>query len=1115
MAKKIGAGTQTKRKRKSRPSPRRAERSSRPDGERIDYFDHARRRRRRRDDGRSRGPEPRLPNKHAMNPPIVTIFGGGIAGLTAAHELVERGFYVQVIEQAKDPYRPGSPLVGGMAANQPARVRANLEDLHEELITISVTAVDPKKRLLAEWLLKLFAFNRSKWIQSERPEELDLFVRKNPAGSKVFAQLLAARDRYKNRWIWDLVVRSGQIETMRYEAPVTEQPDKGKIKLPAAMKAYQEFVAFDDAFDLARALRERQSGTNLPDLEVLDEHKELVKHAFQREFLCFRLVTCGDNDAATRELLQKWQKAIKGSDLDGCLLSQSSARAAGAAGPDAEEDDFQRIARGPVVVPPPGFKGPWLTIDVIEQRLPGEHGFRFFPTFYRHVEDTMRRIPLSPDDPVSGRTVLDNLRPTVFQGLGFSKQDLKDMVAEGAEMAPRADEESDGPESKDAQTGASVVTLFRKRPTSIEGFRDRTDRFVQRLGGNERDAIFMFTRLIRFMTSSSERRKAEYQSMSWSRFLKITELADGKEQPAKNPKLSKPMIHQISSAAQALLAFSADEADARSYGNVAVQMLLDELDDGTRVDRTLNGPTSDAWLEPWRRYLEQQGVRFFQGQLEKLEFHGDELVPIYKPSMEDRGPEHGRGPLKHDEGTPGYQPDFYVLALNIEKTYDLLKTVAEESNVKFDDSNAPDFRALIQFGDEIAIPRWSAAKSGHPAAAAPGKDALKDMTGLQYFFEAKTSIGRGHMYFPYTEWGLSSISQSEFWNLRGGFADGYADVLSVGICATGHFGDPKQGTFWHVMKRSGAPKLVGGQEVDPSDTDLRRLQVARHVWDELAQRIDPTDKLAPPRYFHVDQNLRPWENSSKFLASLYSVKSPRPGYDPDCVGKREVKYSLNHGRWVMCGTFMGTHTRITTMEAANESARHAVKAVLHALELRDPRVKRSNEWYDDEDRKISASGYLDAGKKTSIWIESLQNKKYNGASDSRAFDPPDIFNLEDIELDDLDFFRRVDRRLLAMGLPHLFDILDLDRKVDHALDTMEIYKDGKPLRELLGLAVANLDTTLLKALGPGYNDRIKNRAKGASDSFELLGEALPAQPFGDFKGLLGRFKKILDALAGN
>src|ERR1700733_2962717 len=28
--------------------------------------------------------------------------------------------------------------------------------------------------------------------------------------------------------------------------------------------------------------------------------------------------------------------------------------------------------------------------------LPGEHGFRFFPGFYKHVIDTMRRIPYGP-----------------------------------------------------------------------------------------------------------------------------------------------------------------------------------------------------------------------------------------------------------------------------------------------------------------------------------------------------------------------------------------------------------------------------------------------------------------------------------------------------------------------------------------------------------------------------------------------------------------------------------------------------------------------------------------------------------------------------------------------
>src|SRR6476661_4580539 len=37
--------------------------------------------------------------------------------------------------------------------------------------------------------------------------------------------------------------------------------------------------------------------------------------------------------------------------------------------------------------------------------LPGEHGFRFFPGFYRHVTDTMRRTPYGDNG-----NVYDNLR---------------------------------------------------------------------------------------------------------------------------------------------------------------------------------------------------------------------------------------------------------------------------------------------------------------------------------------------------------------------------------------------------------------------------------------------------------------------------------------------------------------------------------------------------------------------------------------------------------------------------------------------------------------------------------------------------------------------------------
>ena len=41
-----------------------------------------------------------------------------------------------------------------------------------------------------------------------------------------------------------------------------------------------------------------------------------------------------------------------------------------------------------------------------------------------------------------------------------------------------------------------------------------------------------------------------------------------------------------------------------------MQIWIDHARPGAQVDRLLNGPTHDAWITPWRTYLEGMGVRF-------------------------------------------------------------------------------------------------------------------------------------------------------------------------------------------------------------------------------------------------------------------------------------------------------------------------------------------------------------------------------------------------------------------------------------------------------------------------------------------------------------------------
>src|SRR6185503_136513 len=49
--------------------------------------------------------------------------------------------------------------------------------------------------------------------------------------------------------------------------------------------------------------------------------------------------------------------------------------------------------------------------------LPGEHGFRFYPAFYKHLIQTMSEIPLDPAVK-GGLTVADNLKPCREAGVG-------------------------------------------------------------------------------------------------------------------------------------------------------------------------------------------------------------------------------------------------------------------------------------------------------------------------------------------------------------------------------------------------------------------------------------------------------------------------------------------------------------------------------------------------------------------------------------------------------------------------------------------------------------------------------------------------------------------------
>ena len=124
----------------------------------------------------------------------VTIYGAGVAGLTAAHELAERGFRVRVVERARACDQHGAPsmAIGGMARTQYALVDRKTggwwkENQHRSFV--DWLAEDAKSDLgeLSDDLsgTRYFRINRIQQLQSEG--RLDRFLRFRANGPAPFA----------------------------------------------------------------------------------------------------------------------------------------------------------------------------------------------------------------------------------------------------------------------------------------------------------------------------------------------------------------------------------------------------------------------------------------------------------------------------------------------------------------------------------------------------------------------------------------------------------------------------------------------------------------------------------------------------------------------------------------------------------------------------------------------------------------------------------------------------------------------------------------------------------------------------------------------------------------
>ena len=190
--------------------------------------------------------------------------------------------------------------------------------------------------------------------------------------------------------------------------------------------------------------------------------------------------------------------------------------------------------------------------------LPGEHGFRFFPRFYKHLPDTMERIPFPGNVSVSNNLV----------------------------NATRIEV---------AQVGKVPLVLSARIPQNLADWVVALHSMFSGIGVPDDEVLFFVDRLLVLLTSCPERRFAEYEQIPWWTFV-------GAQTRSKE---YQTLLAQ--GLTRSLVAMRAEDGSTRTVGYMLLQLLSGLLTAGG-FDRLLSGPTNEVWLNPWVSYLEQRGV---------------------------------------------------------------------------------------------------------------------------------------------------------------------------------------------------------------------------------------------------------------------------------------------------------------------------------------------------------------------------------------------------------------------------------------------------------------------------------------------------------------------------
>jgi uncharacterized protein with NAD-binding domain and iron-sulfur cluster len=197
--------------------------------------------------------------------------------------------------------------------------------------------------------------------------------------------------------------------------------------------------------------------------------------------------------------------------------------------------------------------------------LPAEHGFRFFPGFYQHLPDTMKRIPY-----------------------GTNREGVFDNLVSAAQMLIQFN-------------GRQHLVVPARFPRSLEEIREllaASGYLTTAAGLKPEDIEFYSERVWEVLTSCDERRARAFEGESWWNYID----AAPRDQNYQAYLGRTPRV---------LVAADPRHANTKTVGDVLLQLLFNLCEPGVSADRVLNGPTNKVWIDPWLEYLvDKRGVDY-------------------------------------------------------------------------------------------------------------------------------------------------------------------------------------------------------------------------------------------------------------------------------------------------------------------------------------------------------------------------------------------------------------------------------------------------------------------------------------------------------------------------